>query len=84
MKKLYTLALFGEEDKKELTPQEMSAKIDELENKLQEKDTQIATLTTERDELQTKVNGLRITGLTKMVEPKGKEIEEPVEFDFDL
>ena len=85
MKKLYTLALFGEPEPKELTPQEMSAKIDELEKSLNEKDTTIKSLTTERDDLQKKLNGLRITGLTRQVEPISKPNEpEEVQFEFDL
>ena len=51
------------EDKKELTPAEVDAKLTELESKLtklqQEKDQAIK----ERDDLQRKVNGLRIDGM---------------------
>ena len=73
------------EDEKTLSPEETAQKIDELETKLtkltQERDSAIQ----QRDELQKQVNGLRITGLTKQVEPMAKvEPPEEVKFDFDL
>ena len=74
-----------EEDKKVLSPEETAQKIDELEGKLnqltQERDSAIQ----QRDELQKQINGLRITGLTRQVEPMSKvEPPEEVKFDFDL
>lgn len=72
------------EDKKELSPAEVDAKLTELESKLtklqQEKDQAIK----ERDDLQRKVNGLRIDGITKQVETKEPVEEEPIEFNFTL
>ena len=72
------------EDKKELTPAEVDAKLNDLESKLlqltQERDQAIK----ERDDLQRKVNGLRIDGITKQVETKEPVEEEPIEFDFTL
>ena len=71
-------------DKKELTPEEISAKLDELEGKVttltQERDSAIQ----ERDALQKKVNSLRIDGLTKQVETKEVQVEEDIQFDFTL
>lgn len=72
-------------EKKTLTPEETSKKLDELEQ-------QLATLTKERDDalkekddLQKKLNGLRIDGLVKKVEPKEEVKEdEDIEFDFDI
>ena len=74
-----------EEKIKELSPQEMATKLNELE-------TNINTLTQERDQarqerdtLQKQLNGLKITGLTRQVETISQpQVEEPIQFDFDL
>lgn len=74
-----------EEKPKEMTPQEMAEKIGELEQALISKDTEIANLKVERDGLQTQVNTLKITGLTRQVEPISQpQVQEEVQFDFDL
>ena len=71
-------------EKKTLTPEEMSAKIDELTNLINTTQQENKTLKDQNTELQNKVNGLRIDGLTKQVEPKVEVSEEPITFDFDL
>lgn len=73
-----------DKDKKDLTPEELASKLDELETKLttltQERDTAIA----QSEELQKQVNALRITGLTQKVEPISQPQDEEIKFDFDL
>ena len=80
------LSLFGEEPKpKELSPQEMASKIDELEGKLTSIQKERDDAIKQRDDLQKQVNGLRITGLTQKVDANGVQPkEEQVTFDFDL
>ena len=71
-------------DKKELTPEEISAKLDELEGKVTTLTQERDSARQERDALQKKVNSLRIDGLTKQVETKEVQVEEDIQFDFTL
>ena len=71
-------------DKKELTPEELSQKLDELEGKITTLTKERDTANQERDNLQKKLNALRIDGLTKQVETKEVQVEEEIQFDFDL
>ena len=74
-----------EEKQKEMTPEEMSAKITEVEGKLAQLTKERDDALQQRDALQKQVNGLRITGLTKQVETNvPQQKEEPISFDFDL
>lgn len=73
------------EDKKEMTPEEMSKKLDELEGNLTKITKERDDALQQRDALQKQVNGLRITGLTRQVETNVQPVkEEPISFDFDL
>lgn len=69
------------EDKK--TQETDAEKIARIEKALLDKDNEIAGLKAEKEELEKKVNSLRIDGLVKKVEPTKVE-EEPIEFDFDM
>ena len=71
-------------DKKELTPEELSKKLDEWEGQLTTLKQERDTANQERDNLQKKLNALRIDGLTKQVETKEVQVEEEIQFDFDL
>ena len=73
-----------DKEKKELTPEELSQKLDELEGKITTLTQERDTANQERDNLQKKLNALRIDGLTKQVETKEVQVEEDVQFDFDL
>ena len=74
-----------EEKTKEMTPEEMSKKLDELEGNLTKITKERDDAISQRDALQKQVNGLRITGLTKQVETNVQPVkEEPVSFDFDI
>lgn len=74
-----------EEKPKEMTPEEMSKKLDELEGNLTKITKERDDAIQQRDALQKQVNGLRITGLTKQVETNVQPVkEEPVSFDFDI
>lgn len=70
------LSLFGEETDAE--------KIARIEKSVEEKDKLIETLKTEKENLEKKINSLRIDGLVKKVETKVQEKEEEIQFDFDL
>lgn len=73
------------EEKKEMTPEEMSKKLDELEGNLTKITKERDDALQQRDALQKQVNGLRITGLTRQVETNVQPVkEEPISFDFDL
>ena len=70
-----------EENKK---PQETDAeKIARIEKALADKDAEIEQLKADKEGLEKKVNSLKIDGLVKKVEPT-KQVEEEIEFDFDL
>ena len=69
------------EDKKQETLEEKLARV---EKALLDKDNEIATLKSEKGELEKKVNSLRIDGLVKKVEPTKKVEEEIIQFDFDM
>ena len=71
-------------DKKDLTPEELSKKLDELEGQLTTLKQERDVANQERDNLQKKLNALRIDGLTKQVETKEVQVEEEIQFDFDL
>lgn len=62
----------------------LEEKITRVEKALEEKDKQIADLTTKNQEYEKKLNSIKIDGLVKKVETKAVEVEEPIEFDFDL
>lgn len=62
----------------------LEEKIARVEKALEEKDKQIADLTTKNQEYEKKLNSIKIDGLVKKVETKAVEVEEPIEFDFDL
>ena len=78
------LSCFGEEQKP-LTPEEVSKKLEEFEQKFTALQEENKTLKKTNEDLQSKVNSLKITGLTKQVEPSAK-VEEPeeVQLDFDF
>lgn len=70
---------------KEKEIQETDAeKIARIEKALEDKDQEIATLKSEKETLEKKVNSLKIDGLVKKVEPKVQVQEEEIQFDFDL
>lgn len=73
-----------DKEKKELTPEELSKKLDELEGQITTLTKERDTANQERDNLQKKLNALRIDGLTKQVETKEVQVEEEIQFDFDL
>ena len=73
-----------DKDKKDLTPEELSQKLDELEGKITTLTQERDIANQERDNLQKKLNALRIDGLTKQVETKEVQVEEEIQFDFDL
>ena len=73
-----------DKEKKELTPEELSKKLDELEGQITTLTKERDTANQERDNLQKKLNALRIDGLTKQVETKEVQVEEQIQFDFDL
>ena len=74
-----------EEKTKEMTPEEMSKKLDELEGNLTKITKERDDALQQRDALQKQINGLRITGLTRQVETNVQPVkEEPISFDFDL
>lgn len=59
-------------------------KITRIEKALEEKDLEIASLKSEKETLEKKINSLKIDGLVRKVEPKVEVKEEEVQFDFDL
>lgn len=84
MKRFDYLSYFGDEPKT-LTPEEMTAKINELEQQHSKLIEENATLKKTNEDLQAKVNSYKITGLTKQVDTSVKEEkEEPVSFDFTI
>lgn len=84
MKLFDYLSCFGDEPKT-LTPEEMGKKLEEFEQKFNALQEENKSLKKTNEDLQSKVNSLKITGLTKQVEPSVK-VEEPeeVQFDFDI
>lgn len=62
----------------------LEEKIARVEKALEEKDKQIADLTTKNQEYEKKLNSIKIDGLVKKVVTKEPEVEEPVVFDFDI
>ena len=70
---------------KEKQPQETDAeKIARIEKALNDKDIEIAQLKADKEDLEKKVNSLKIDGLVKKVEPISQPTQEEVQFDFDL
>ena len=84
MKLFDYLSCFGDEPKT-LTPEEIGKKLEEFEQKFTALQEENKTLKKTNEDLQSKVNSLKITGLTKQVEPSVK-VEEPeeIKFDFDF
>lgn len=78
------LSCFGD-DPKQLTPEEIGKKLEEFEQKFNALQEENKSLKKTNEDLQSKVNSLKITGLTKQVEPSVK-VEEPeeIKFDFDF
>ena len=84
MREFDYLCCFGDEPK-QLTPEEMGKKIEEFEQKYNALQEENKTLKKTNEDLQSKVNSLKITGLTNKVEPSAKvEPPEEVQFDFDI
>ena len=69
---------------KEKVTETDAEKIERIEKALIEKDNTINEQQKTIDNLNKKINSLRIDGLVKQVEPKVVEPPEQVEFDFDL
>ena len=59
-------------------------KIARIEKALEEKDTTIQQKDIEIADLKKKINSIKIDGLVRKVEPKVVEVQEDIEFDFDL
>lgn len=73
------LTLFGEE-KKETD----SEKLARIEKALQEKDTEIAQLKKDKEDMQKTINSIKLDALTKKVEPAKQVEEDEIQFDFDI
>lgn len=69
------------EDKKEKTLEE---KVDEVLKLNEDLSKENQELKKTNEELQRKIAGLRIDGITKQVETKVPQVEEEIQFDFDL
>ena len=66
---------------KELSIEE---KIANLEKSMTEKDNSIKQLTEENANLKKQLNAIKLDSLTQKVEPAKPQVEEPIQFDFDL
>ena len=74
-----------EKEKQVETTKETDAeKIERIEKALAEKDETIKQQASEIENLNKKINSIRIDGLVKQVEPKVVKEQEDVVFDFDL
>ena len=69
------------EEKKELSIEE---KIANLERSMTEKDTKINSLSQENEQLKKQLNSIKLDSLTRQVEPAKEQVDEEVQFDFDI
>lgn len=69
------------EEKKELSIEE---KIANLEKSMTDKDTKINSLTQENEQLKKQLNSIKLDSLTRQVEPAKEQVDEEVQFDFDI